>query len=137
MSLLSDQGIGPKLVVRFENGRFEQFLEGATTLDTQLMRDLAPQIANALCEVHGVVKMFPAKSPKAELWTRLHAWADALYDAIFDSDMRSKVAFLTEEKVGRLGLRNLHRDIDALEASIQVPSPVVFTHGDVRAGPGL
>lgn len=153
LQVLSCLNVGPKLLGRFQNGRFEEYLDSVTLSATDLrMSETNKAIAKRMYEVHGLVGLLPqadddqddfsnapaqmmssySKFLKTELWTRILDW--------YKKAMAALPWILENRKQYRARLENF--DMAALEKEIgdmvihlsQLGSPVVFTHNDTQYG---
>ncbi|CCK71306.1 bifunctional choline kinase/ethanolamine kinase CKI1 KNAG_0G02490 [Huiozyma naganishii CBS 8797] len=77
LARLSARNIGPSLYGCFDNGRFEQFLENATTLTRDDIRDwkTSQRIARRMKELHSGVPLLTAEmNGGASCWKKIDKW---------------------------------------------------------------
>lgn len=81
LARLSRRNIGPSLYGCFKNGRFEQFLENATTLGKDDIRDwkTSQRIARRMKELHmGVPLMKSEREQGPVCWMKTERWLEAM-----------------------------------------------------------
>lgn len=77
LARLSIQNIGPSLYGCFENGRFEQFLENATTLTKNDIRDwkISQRIARRMKELHNGIPLLKSEFENGPVsWRKIEKW---------------------------------------------------------------
>ncbi|CDF90730.1 related to Choline kinase [Zygosaccharomyces bailii ISA1307] len=81
LARLSRRNIGPSLYGCFKNGRFEQFLENATTLGKDDIRDwkTSQRIARRMKELHmGVPLMKSERDQGPVCWIKIEKWLEVM-----------------------------------------------------------
>ncbi|GCE98907.1 hypothetical protein ZYGM_002427 [Zygosaccharomyces mellis] len=81
LARLSRRNIGPSLYGCFQNGRFEQFLENASTLGKDDIRDwkTSQRIARRMKELHtGVPLMKSEREQGPACWIKIEKWLDTI-----------------------------------------------------------
>ncbi|CAL9732812.1 choline kinase [Monosporozyma unispora] len=136
LARLSIQNIGPSLYGCFENGRFEQFLENATTLTKEDIRDwnTSQRIARRMKELHSGVPLLKAEFENGPAsWQKIDKWVELIeeHPNWISDDERIKFVFncvnWTQFKT------NIQKYKQWLFKS-QSKSPLVFCHNDTQYG---
>lgn len=118
---------GMKLLATFKNGRIEEWFDGSTTLEPQMVQDptISRMIAKKLVELHSL----PINGDKSPIiFPSLYRWIKIAQSCDFKEPAKRQ-ALLS------LNLDRVHKEIKLLEKELStIPSPIVFAHNDLLPG---
>ena len=120
MKLLSDFGLGAKVVAEFENGIAYHYINGRSiTSADAISEDIYPLTAAKLTKFHKI----PVQNPKNALWSRMKNFIELVPD--FDEDIIGNGMFTCKQDLVKEFnlLKNMLEDCD---------SPLVFCHLDLN-----
>lgn len=138
LARLSAQNIGPSLFGCFENGRFEQFLENATTLNKNDIRDwkTSQRIARRMKELHSGVPLLQIElNDTSTCWKKIFKWIKIIEsnpnwinnDSLIQRTFNCENWSIFKETV------NKYHDW-LMENSNNHPDHLVFCHNDTQYG---
>lgn len=138
---LSSQGIAPKYLGSFKNGRLEAWLDGFKPLTLTDMSDenTSDAIARSLARLHAVHIPSDLKRYYADgvgMWKQLELWIKQALEhdpRVSDSRVRSKARM---EAYERIDFSRMEKEIRSTRRQIETlgTSQVVFCHNDVLYG---
>lgn len=136
LARLSVQNIGPSLYGCFENGRFEQFLENATTLTKDDIRNwkISQRIARRMKELHNGIPLLKSEFENGPVsWNKIEKWIDIIekHPNWIDDKKRIQDIFNCQDYV------SLKRNIYKYKNWLFKNSPknsLVFCHNDTQYG---
>ena len=120
MKLLSDFGLGAKVVADFENGIAYHYINGRSITNADaISEDIYPLISAKLAKFHKI----PVQNPKNALWSRMKNFIELVPD--FDEDIIGNGMFTCKQDLVKEFnlLKNMLEDCD---------SPLVFCHLDLN-----
>ena len=120
MKLLSDFGLGAKVVAEFENGIAYHYINGRSITNADaISEDIYPLTAAKLAKFHKI----PVQNPKNALWSRMKNFIELVPD--FDEDIIGNGMFTCKQDLVKEFnlLKNMLEDCD---------SPLVFCHLDLN-----
>lgn len=134
---LSAQNIGPSLYGSFENGRFEQFLENATTLTRNDIRNwkTSQRIARRMKELHSGVPLLQIElNDQSTCWKKIFKWINIIESNpswIKDDSLIQEVLNCQNWSTFK---QTVNKYYDWLKANDTCKKPLVFSHNDTQYG---
>lgn len=137
---LSKQNIGPKLFGCFNNGRVEQFLDNATTLTRNDIRDkkTSARIARRMKELHLGIKLSKAEKQQGPtVWRIIDKWIAHIDELITQKKLNLNeieifnTAFTTFKKAVETYRKWL---LDRYSSPEELNDSLVFCHNDTQYG---
>ena len=136
LARLSIQNIGPSLYGCFENGRFEQFLENATTLTKDDIRDwkISQRIARRMKELHSGIPLLKSEMESGPVsWTKIEKWLGIIeqHPNWIDDKKRIQAIFNCQDWL------TLKKNVYKYKTWLFKNSPknsLVFCHNDTQYG---
>nr|CAD7266024.1 unnamed protein product [Timema shepardi] len=130
-TLLSEQGLGPKLHGVFPRGRLEEFIPARTLNTTELSdHNLSVKIAEKMAHIHSMT--VPIIKEPHWFWDTINRWKERA-EATLNSD--EPLGPATKDIIKKIKVHNFTIEIDWLRKHLTtVDSPVCFCHNDLQEG---
>lgn len=121
-------GMGPKLLVSFQNGRIEEFYVTCKCLSAAQLSepDVSRALAAAMSNFHftSLLHLPPEEAKDPQVWSRLRGW------------LKFAIELYGVDGLGQHGLSDATAQIERLEARLRAehPSWLAFCHNDLQCG---
>lgn len=137
LARLSIQNIGPSLFGCFENGRFEQFLENATTLTKDDIRDwkISQRIARRMKELHSGIPLLKSEFENGPVsWQKIRKWLHIIekHPNWINDNKRIQEIFNCQDWFSLK--KNVRKYKEWLSKSSAARNSLVFCHNDTQYG---
>ena len=133
--MISEKGLGPKILLYFNNGRIEEYVQDAVTLSTgKEMKDNMEQIAKQLRKLHEIPtqtimgKANGASNQPSIIWERMRQWI-RLLDKLLAGHAENESSSSSNRRVTNYRPRRVQKTTrHPLEEIVTVPELEVFVN---------